>query len=302
MSLSARAPWLVPLIWRGRRVFGQAALFLGAPRRSRRRAPQRPSTGRSTFEIYTFVTDDSLYDRMRQSFIDSGFDSGGFVRLADSSDDPYTAITRIGREAPVRYPILCHQDVLAGPAAGALDLIASLEELNAIDPYWVVAGTVGVMRSGRVLMRFADGSTGETLPLPVATLDENFLVLNARNSPRCSRGLAGFHLYGSDVCLNALLSGGSAYVIDFPVTHLSRGHPDSTAYDTAKQRFVETWSRICLFCYVPTSIETLFVSRSRLLRRVFCSPRAMTSVEDCRKMQPSSHLRRIDVLSAIWSR
>ena len=83
------------------------------------------------------------------------------------------------------------------------------------------------MRSGRLLRRLVDvhgGSTIDSLPLPVVTLDEVFLVFNARNTPQCSRALAEFHLYGTDVCLHALMSGCSAYVIDFPITH--RGEID----------------------------------------------------------------------------
>ena len=64
------------------------------------------------FEIYTFANDTARYDRMRQSFIDAGFSPNAFVRLSDSDDNPYAAITRIGQRSAARYPILCHQDVL----------------------------------------------------------------------------------------------------------------------------------------------------------------------------------------------
>ena len=176
----------------------------------------------ASFEIYTFVNHDGLYERMRRSFVDAGFNPDAFVRLTDSNDDPYAAVTRIGQESTARYPILCHQDIVADQGAGAEELLAALQELDAVDPHWAVAGNAGVMRSGRLLLRVVDmhgGSTGESLPLPVVSLDEEFLVFNPRNMPRCSTGLSDFHLYGTDVCLNALAIGASAYVIDFPVTH-----------------------------------------------------------------------------------
>ena len=80
-----------------------------------------------------------------------------------------------------------------------------------LDPQWVVAGTAGVTRRGRLVRRVVyrgSGLTADRLPLSVVTLDENFLVFNRRNVPRCSPGLSGFHFYGSDVSMNALATVG----------------------------------------------------------------------------------------------
>lgn len=236
------------------------------------------------FEIHTFVNDNSLYERMRQSFIDAGFSPNAFNPLMDSDDDPYAAITRIGRRSTARYPILCHQDVFADQGAGAVELLAVLEQLDAIDPHWVVAGNAGIMRSGRSLRRLVDpfgGSTGEPLPLPVITLDGNFLVFNRRNAPRCSTGISAYHLYGSDACLNALAAGGSAYVVDFPVTHLSRGNTGSAAYERAERRFIEVWSERYWFRYVATTVGTFFISRSTVMRRLFGSSRVIAWLKRC---------------------
>ncbi len=234
---------LAPSARRLRREASRSALALGAPRRRGRR-PSVASAGLRTaqpsapFEIYTFVTDEALYERMRRSFVEAGFSADAFVRLTDADDDPYAAIPRIGRSSPARYPILCHQDVLADQGVGAAELAARLEHLDLTHPNWVVAGNAGVMRSGRLIRRLVDehgGSTVERLPLPVTTLDEDLLVLNPRTGPRCSPGVSGFHLYGADVCLHAIASGGSAYVIDFPVTHL--GHADTSSDREGSRRF-----------------------------------------------------------------
>lgn len=267
---------------------GKLALTLGAPRRRKRAEMPQRSLGDALFEIYTFVTDDGLYEGMATSFTDAGFNADLFVRLTDVNDDPYAAITRIGRESQARYPILCHQDVRTDRGRGAEALSAAVTELDRIDPSWVVAGNVGCTRSGRGVRRLVDryGQAGseprESLPQPVVSLDENFLIFNGRNSPSCSAGLSGFHLYGTDVCLRALLSGGAAYVIDFPVTHLG-GKTDSAAevaraasMDAIRNRFTEVWGEHFLFCYVVTPSTGFFVSRSRLLRRLFRSKLAMT--------------------------
>jgi len=269
---------------------GRAALALGAPRRRKGAESPEGSPGNAPFEIHTFVTDDRLHEAMVTSFTDAGFDPDSFVRLTDANDDPYAAITRIGRESRVRYPILCHQDVRTDCGPGADDLLAAVAELDRIDPFWVVAGNAGCMRTGQGVRRLVDrfgkanADPREPLPRPVVSLDENFLIFNGRNPPSCSAGLSGFHLYGTDVCLRALSSGGAAYVIDFPVTHLG-GPTDGAAeaartasLEAAKNRFIEIWGKDFRFCYVLTPSTGFFVSRSRLLRRLFGSDLAMTCV------------------------
>ncbi len=287
LGLMRLALSLASLARRAEAAYGHIALTLAAPRRSTPTGDSHSSHAEMPFEIYTFVNDDKLYDRMRRSFIDAGFDRDGFVRLTDDDDDPYRAITRIGRESTARYPILCHQDVRVDLGLGAVELSAALEELEALDRGWVVAGVAGVLRSGKGLRRVSDFGgaptiePGESLPVPVVTLDECFLVFNGRNPPRCSDGISGFHLYGSDVCLHALTSGGAGYVIDFPVTHVGRGNAtkaSAASFEAVKNRFSEIWCKHFLFCYLVTPSTALFMSRSKILRRVFGSMLAMSCV------------------------
>ena len=265
---------LEPLVARG-------ILALAAPRRANVRPSRRRPSGIAPFEIHTFVNDEHLYEKMRQSFISSGFDANAFVALRNTCGDPYEAITRIGRRRTARFPILCHQDVRIDQGAGAATLLAGLEQLDAHDPHWVVAGNAGLTREGRLVRRLVDphaGFVGESVPASVVTLDENFLVFNSCCPPNCSEGVSAFHLYGADASLNALAKGGSAYVIDFPVTHLSPGSINSDEYALAKARLVEAWSTRCLFRFVLSPSGTLFFSRSRLLRRVFGSDRMLAWV------------------------
>ena len=295
---------LAPIARTARRGSARLALALGAPRRSGRVEPKASGRHPTPFEVHTFVNDDALYARMRESFIDAGFAPDAFVRLTDRDDDPYTTITRIGRASTARYPILCHQDVFTDQGVGAAELLARLWELDVRDPRWVVAGNAGIMRSGRLIRRLVDGhggSTGETLPLPVVTLDEDFLVFNPRNVPRCSAELKEFHLYGADVCLHALAAGGSAYVIDFPVTHLGQTRTGSDrksaywrVYERSRQRFTAVWNGRCLFRYVVTPSDALFLSRSGFLRRLFGSAGAVASVTQCRYEGYGLPLRAID--------
>jgi hypothetical protein len=82
-------------------------------------------------------------------------------------------------------------------------------------------------------------------------------------------------------------------VIDFPVTHLGRGNTGS-AYQRGNLRFVEAWSGRCWFRYVGTTVETVFMSRSKILQRLFGSSAAVACVEQCRLVQYGLPLRRID--------
>jgi hypothetical protein len=245
------------------------------------RASDRPTEAPSylPFEIYTFVTNDDQYTALRSSFARAGFDAvATYVRLSDQlqegrGSDPYEAIAHIGRDCVPPYAILCHQDVRLDQGVGATQLLAAIARLDASDPGWVVAGNAGVTWKMQ-LVRLVDPHGGPTdgvsehdLPLRVMSLDENFLLFNRRQSPHSSVGLKGFHLYGTDVCLNALLDGGATYVIDFPLTHLSSGN--MTGYSHVKRAFLDEWNRRFVFRYIRTPNDTLFVSRYAVLRRIF---------------------------------
>ena len=228
---------------------------------------------------------------MRASFAAAGFDR--FVELYDrrtpGGTDPYELISRIGALHDRPYAILVHQDVRADQGVGASDLLAELERLDELDPRWFVAGNAGGASDLRLVRRLQDpygGSTDDELPTRVVTLDENFLVLNRAHALRATAGLGGFHFYGSDVCLNAALDGGTAYVIDFPVTHLSGGKR-GTSYDEAKDQFLAAWQRRLVFAYIRAPTEILFVSRYALARRFFGSERMLERV---RNLAPSLRL------------
>jgi hypothetical protein len=282
---------------------GRTAIKLGAPRVRRRalleapRLPTRPAD--PLFEIHTFVTDDRQYREMLDSFSAAGFapPRATFVRLMDGRNggtpsDPFSTISRFGVEHSAAYRILCHQDVMLDQGAGFDELRAALANLDEIDPSWVIAGNSGGSLELRIVRRLVDrfgGDTPNPLPIQVASLDENFLVFNRLRSSRCSPSLSGFHFYGSDVCLNAMIDGGTAYVIDFPITHLGLGGI-SDDYLALRERFIEIWSRRYLFLYLNTSVELLFMSRSRLLRRIFGSPQMLGRVKSAptRARQPAS--------------
>lgn len=262
----------------------RAIVRLNARLANARRRPEQSSGSERVyrFVVYTFVTDDDQYREMRESFYRAGFSPplAEFVPLRDrrspEGSDPYELISRLGEGgADAAHCVLVHQDVRLDRGAGAAELIAALEELDRLDPLWFVAGDAGATSDLRIVRRLHDphgGGTGDPMPCRVITLDENLLVLNPARSPHCSPGLSGFHLYGTDVCLNAREAGGAAYVIDFPVTHLSAGYV-GPEYRQALSRLTETWQPRFGFAYVLTPNGLVFLSRWILLRWIFGSRR-----------------------------
>ena len=69
---------------------------------------------------------------------------------------------------------------------------------------------------------------GGPFPVAVVALDENFIIVRAEANLAVSGNLAGFHLYGTEICLIAHILGYRSYVIDFHVWHKSKGHWDSS--------------------------------------------------------------------------
>lgn len=179
----------------------------------------------ATFRIATFVNDEEQYGAMRASFETAGFVSP-LARYTIEPGEPYSGVTRLG-QAEEPYVLLVHQDVHCDWGDTASSLQARLADLTEADPSWVVAGNAGY--APHLVRHISDphGTTWATdLPKKVLSLDENLLILRTERRPACSPELSGWHHYGTDVALNAALTGGTAYVIDFRVTHLSAGNPD----------------------------------------------------------------------------
>jgi hypothetical protein len=211
---------------------------------------------------------------MRQSFGEAGFTSerATFTELTGTGrpdePEPYSTITRLIGDLSEPFFILCHQDLRLDQGHGIDDLVRVIHDLEERDGRWAVAGNAGGSRSLRVVRSLTDphgGASADSFPAPVHSLDENFLLIRTGTEIHCSPGLLGFHLYGTDICLNALVGGCQPYVIDFRVRHLSRGTRDEE-YATARDRFVAHWSPRFTACYVRTTIDVLFLSRVGFLR------------------------------------
>jgi hypothetical protein len=231
--------------------------------------------------VFTFVSDDVSYREMRASFATAGLthNTSRFTRLTSrggpGEPEPYSTITELISSVSEPYFILCHQDVRLDQEHGVSQLRAQIAELSVIDPTWAVAGDAGGSSALRMVRRITDphgGSTVDSLPARVQTLDENFLVIRTGTGLTCSPGLTGFHFYGSDICLRARTAGLQCWVIDFHVQHLSGGKK-GRGYDQSRDEFLAAWNQSFLARYVRAPTELLFLSKSPLLRAAFGSVR-----------------------------
>ncbi len=225
------------------------------------------------FHIATIANRLDEYAAMKASFLQAGFTEPACrYTLLDNSNgnnhEPYSAINRLIAATTEPYLIVCHQDIRLDQGHGYERLTQLLAELTALDNKWAAAGNAGGRVHEATSHLVDPHGAHNTAPLPheVYTLDENLLILRMSRKPAASPGLSGFHLYGADVCLNSMRQGYTSYIIDFRLTHLSGGSPESDAFAQAKQKFEAYWSRRFWLCLLKTTCTELTLSRLPVVR------------------------------------
>ena len=229
-----------------------------------------------SFHVCTIVNDAGQYHSMCLSFAQSGFSELNtrftvFDNIGANRYEPYSALNDIRRQTQEPYLIFCHQDVRLDQGDGHDQLIVALTNLEKKDPKWAVAGNAGFTWNCLPKVRISDPQHGQgcrvgCLPHKVVSLDENFLVIRIDADVGCSDGLSGFHLYATDLCLNAAMSGRSAYVIDFLVSHLSSGNATTNDFYECRELLVRHWNRRVSIIFVMTPSTKLFLSRYPLVQ------------------------------------
>ena len=121
-----------------------------------------------------------------------------------------------------------HQDVYL-PSGWDNWLMSSLERLSEIDKSWAVAGVFGMPSENRFVGQVHCTRNGRVVgtslrePVQAAALDELLLVVR-RGSGLCfDENLPGFHLYGTDICLEARRRGLRSYVVPAFCIHNASG-------------------------------------------------------------------------------
>ncbi|MCK1424824.1 hypothetical protein IVB15_30245 [Bradyrhizobium sp. 182] len=107
-----------------------------------------------------------------------------------------------------------------------------VDRLTRLDARWAVAGISGVAPDGEVVGRTWDcslapwfpetaGLYGKELkrPVPIVSLDEMVIVVRREAGVSFDPLLPEFHLYGTDIALEARRLGKSCYGLDMPLIH-----------------------------------------------------------------------------------
>jgi len=125
--------------------------------------------------------------------------------------------------------VFVHQDVYLAPG-WITSLQRALERLSKVDPNWGILGVWGVNKSPEdgtgFLYCTANGWLGNGFEgvHEVRTLDEVLLVMRKSSQLRFDEQLPGFHMYGSDICLEAHRHGMKSYSISALCIHNTNGY------------------------------------------------------------------------------
>jgi hypothetical protein len=124
--------------------------------------------------------------------------------------------------------VFAHQDVYL-PAGWSKKLSQVIERLTAQDPEWGLAGVYGTTVSGSgagfvysIGLRHFVGDPF-TEAIRVRSLDEMLLIMRRSSNLCFDERLPGFHLYGTDICLEAEARGMNNYVVPAFAVHNSCG-------------------------------------------------------------------------------
>ncbi|HEX2973901.1 MAG TPA: glycosyltransferase family A protein [Tepidisphaeraceae bacterium] len=142
-----------------------------------------------------------------------------------------------------------HQDVYL-PAGWASRLERAVDILEQGGEPWAVLGVWGVQKDGEYAGRvWCSGGNREHKSLienavEVTAIDEIVIVLNRSAALRFDEEMPGFHLYATDIILQAKLRGLKSYVFDGPVIHNSRPNPNplDAAFFNAYRYMQQKWA------------------------------------------------------------
>lgn len=123
--------------------------------------------------------------------------------------------------------VFSHQDVYF-PEGWFERLQIVCQKLSLADPSWGVVGLSGVTSEGTYAGHLWDSGLGAVCggpfsqPREVASLDEAVLIVRRASGALFDPALPSFHLYGTDIVLEARRAGMKSYVIDLPIIHNSK--------------------------------------------------------------------------------
>ncbi len=199
--------------------------------------------------IVTCVNDNDKYDLcVRESLAKNCQNKLAELIAIDNTDNLLSAPQALNKglkKARTDLVVFCHQDVVFSPnwLENLLEQITIIEQTQ---KNWGVLGTFGVARNGMFAGHIIDAHGHfhcEPLPAEVQSLDEHCLIVRKDSGLNFDENFGGFHLYGADLCLQALSKGLVNFAVDAPVTHLSGGKVD-TDFLEAADRLYKKWKQL----------------------------------------------------------
>lgn len=195
-----------------------------------------------TVSIVTCVSDFEAYNL---NIMDGVYVPKPQLIPVDNTDNSMSApqALNIGIERAVHEIIVCcHQDVRF-PAGWVDALYRQMVEVH--DNNFGVLGTFGVDMGGQYAGNVKDPHNNPklgNLPCLAQSLDEHCLIIRKSSGLRFDEDLGGFHMYGADICIEAMFRGMKNYVIDAQLEHLSGGGIDDD-FKVIVGKFTEKWEK-----------------------------------------------------------
>lgn len=176
-------------------------------------------------------------------------------------------------EAKNEIVVFAHQDVYL-PAPWMRRVAAALDFLGDSSPRWGVCGVFGLTREEPASPRGYCYSTGLqqilgapfSPPLTAVSLDEVVLIVRRSSGLHFDEELPGFHLYGTDLCMQAAMKNMNNYILSAFCIHNANGIVQMPRSFWSAWLYLRTkWWK-----YLPLETCCTTVSRSYLpvLRRV----------------------------------
>lgn len=167
-------------------------------------------------------------------------------------------------ESTSRYVAFVHQDVYL-PAGWERRLRSAISLLNKRSTRWGVLGVWGIRDDYRLIGRvWCSGGGLEHVglvpqPTPAVSVDEIVIVVDRDAGLYFDTDLPGFHLYGTDIILEARQRALGAFVVDAPVVHNSRPNPQvfDSAFFSAYRYMQRKWAT-----QLPLATCTVPITRS----------------------------------------
>lgn len=226
------------------------------------------------FSVCSIIDNNDEYQLMKESFVQQGFDETCEYLVADNISsnkfNAYQAIRRFLQDAKGEYIIIVHQDVRCNDSLEKLNSI--VKSLNQKDSNWAICGNAGA--SGYKQMYFHINNNGDikkssNLPARVYSLDENLLIIKNAANLSISADLQDFHLYGTDLCIIADFLGYTCYVVNFMVTHYSKGN--LVQLENQIPAFIDTYAKKLRERFVQTTCTKFYLSSNKSINPIYNS-------------------------------